>query len=294
MIPVKPGTRSLQIPALLALLLCLWMWSTANAQDTSPPDASAEISRIAEGTTPGQGEGTSDPQEEQEVLPPPDPTAPPMMTPTKSPPAYDEKKYDWIRLTSGEWLKGDVLSMRDGEFEFDSDEMDKQSFDWEDIAELRSSRQYTYVLIDRTTLIGTALIIDQDVLISVGGEEQVLKRNQLMSIVPAGTRERDRWDGTLSLGMAFRRGNTNQTDFTYQSYIQRTDAITRVRLDFNGAIGEVEGEQTLNNHRSNLKVDLFATPRFYITPLAFNVYHDKFQNIDIQAAPSAGIGYHAV
>ena len=215
-----------------------------------------------------------------------------MMTPTQVPPAYDRKKYDWIRLTSGEWLKGDVLSMRDDKFEFDSDEMDEQNFDWEDIAELRSSRKYTYVLNDRTSLIGTAFILDKDVVISVNGEDQVLKRADLMSIVPAGERERDRWDGKMSLGLAFRRGNTNQTDLTYQAFVRRRDALTRVRFDLNGAVGEVEGEQTVNNLRSTFKVDLFASPRFYITPLAVILYHDKFTNINIQFTPSAGVGYH--
>ena len=201
--------------------------------------------------------------------------APPMMKPSQAPPVYDRKKYDWVRLTSGEWLKGDVLSMRNDKFEFDSDEMDEQEFDWEDIAELRSSRKYTYVLNDRTSLIGTVLITDKEVVISVNGEDRVLKRADLMSIVPAGERERDRWDGKMSLGLAFRRGNTNQTDLTYQAFVRRRDALTRVRLDLNGAIGEVEGEQTVNNHRTTFKIDLFVSPRFYITPLSFFLYHDK-------------------
>jgi len=184
--------------------------------------------------------------------------------------------------------------MRNEKFEFDSDEMDEQSFDWEDVAELRSSRLYTYAFADRTSLIGTALIKDKEVVISVNGEERVLSRADLMSIVPAGESERDRWDGKMSLGLAFRRGNTEQTDFTYQSYVRRRDALTRVRLDFNGAVGEVEGEQTINNHRSTFKVDLFASPRFYITPLSLILYHDKFTNIDIQSTFSAGGGYHAL
>ena len=226
--------------------------------------------------------------------PPADVMAPPMMTPARTPPAYDPKKYDWIRLTSGEWLKGDVLSMRNDKFEFDSDEMDEQSFDWEDIAELRSSRKYTYTFTDRTFLVGTALILDKEVLLSVDGEERFLKRSDLMSIVPAGTRERDRWDGKLSIGLAFRRGNTDQTDFTYYAYVQRRDAFTRVRLDFNGAFGKVEEVETVNNHRSTAKFDLFLSPRFYVTPLAVIFYHDEFQNIDVQVTPAAGGGFHAL
>ena len=98
----------------------------------------------------------------------------------------------------------------------------------------------------------------------------------------------------MGLGVAFRRGNTNQTDLTYQAFVRRRDALTRVRLDLNGALGEVEGEQTVNNHRSTLKLDLFVSPRFYVTPFSVIVYHDEFQNIDIQITPYAGVGYHAL
>ncbi len=287
MLRPKPTPLFLRTITLFACLLALLTWTAANAQDASSPDPSTEIPQEAEPTV-------TDPQEEEEVLPPPDVMAPPMMTPSQWAPAYDRKKFDWIRLTSGEWLKGDIISMRNDKFEFDSDEMDDQRFDWEDIAELRSSRNYTYVLTDRTALIGTALITDKEAVISVNGEDRVFKRADLMSIVPAGEREWDRWDGNMSLGVAFRRGNTNQTDLTYQLFVRRRDALTRLRLDVNGAVGEVEGEQNVNNHRSTLKVDLFASSRFYITPFAFILYHDTFQNIDIQATPYAGFGYHAL
>ena len=279
----------------LACLIAFLPSIPANAQQPSSPDSSTGVSPQTEPTSTVQGQlGANEQQAEEEVSAPPDVMAPPMMTPTQAPPAFDPRQYDWIRLTSGEWLKGEVLSMRNDKFEFDSDEMDEQKFDWDDIAELRSSRMYTYVLTNRTSLIGTALILDNQVVISVNGEERVLNRADLMSIVPAGTRERERWDGKVSIGLAFRRGNTQQTDLTYQAYVRRTDALTRARLDFNGAIGEVEGEQTVNNFRSNLKLDLFVSPRFYITPLSLIVYHDKFTNIDIQATPSAGGGYHAL
>lgn len=280
--------------ALLTSLASALMWSTARAQGTSPPDEPLQLVPEARGPADTEGLNPVDQQEDETAGPPVDVMAPPKMPHAESPPPYDPDQYDWIRLTSGEWLKGELLSMRNRKIEFDSDEMDEQNFDWEDVAELRSSRQYTYVLTDRRSLIGTALIVDQDVVISVDGEEHVLKRHQLMSIVPAGASERDRWDGSMSLGVAFRRGNTDQTDFTYQSFFRRRDALTRTRLDLNGAIGEIDGDQTVNNHRSNLKVDLFVSPRFYVTPVAFNVYHDKFQNIEIQATPFAGVGYHAL
>lgn len=287
MLRLRGTELSLDTIAMCACFLTLLSWTPASALDASPPGSRTEVSQES-------GPAAADPQVEEAVLPPRDVMAPPMMTPSQAAPAYDRKKSDWIRLTSGEWLKGDLLSMRNDKFEFDSAEMGEQSFDWEDIAEFRSSRKYTYVLTDRTSLIGTALISDQEVLISVNGEDRVLKRADLMSIVPAGERERDRWDGKLSLGFAFRRGNTNQTDLIYQAFVKRTDALTRVRFDSNGAIGEVNGEQTVNNLRTSLKIDLFVSRRFYITPLAVTLFRDEFQNIKAQVTPYAGGGFHAL
>jgi len=43
-----------------------------------------------------------------------------------------KQEYDWIKLKSNEWLKGDIVSMYEDKLEFDSDELDLQVIDWED------------------------------------------------------------------------------------------------------------------------------------------------------------------
>jgi hypothetical protein len=45
------------------------------------------------------------------------------------PPASMLEKYDWLKLTSDEWLKGELIAMYDREFEFDSDELGLLTFD---------------------------------------------------------------------------------------------------------------------------------------------------------------------
>jgi len=49
-----------------------------------------------------------------------------------------KQEFDWVRLSSDEWLKGDIVSMYDETLEFESDELDTQTIDLDDIAELRS------------------------------------------------------------------------------------------------------------------------------------------------------------
>ncbi len=43
-----------------------------------------------------------------------------------------------MKLTSDEWLKGDIVSMYDEKLEFESDEFGIVTLDWGDVSELRS------------------------------------------------------------------------------------------------------------------------------------------------------------
>ena len=45
------------------------------------------------------------------------------------PPEPNPKDWDWVKVDTGEWFKGDLKSMRRDKFEFDSDKMDDVSFD---------------------------------------------------------------------------------------------------------------------------------------------------------------------
>ncbi len=210
------------------------------------------------------------------------------------PPVPAPDGYDWIRLTSGEWLKGDIKALRDERLEFESDELDDLTFDWEDVAELRSPRLHTYVFEDRSVVYGTALIRDNRVLLSLAGQEQEFKRSRLMSIVSGGKRRRDYWSGKGSVGLSFRHGNTEQTDLTYQGFLRRQSPLTRARLDYNGSIGQQDGTQNVNDHRGNLKLDIFLSPRFYVTPLVVEAIHDRYKNVDLRLKPGIGAGYTVI
>jgi hypothetical protein len=54
-------------------------------------------------------------------------------------PPTDE--FDWVQTTSGEWLKGELKVLYSGSLEFDSDEFDLQTLDWDDVAQIRGDHQ---------------------------------------------------------------------------------------------------------------------------------------------------------
>ena len=65
--------------------------------------------------------------------------------------------FDWIQLTSDEWLKGELIALYDGRLEFDSEELENLTFDWDDIRELRTGRVVQVRFKNRTQLTGRLL-----------------------------------------------------------------------------------------------------------------------------------------
>ena len=53
------------------------------------------------------------------------------------------QEFDWVKTSSGEWLKGDLITMYEEELEFDSDEFGIQVIDLSDVAELYSKGWYS-------------------------------------------------------------------------------------------------------------------------------------------------------
>ena len=63
-------------------------------------------------------------------------------------------QWDWIQLSSGEWLKGEFRGMERDEVDFDSDKLGLLSLDWEDIKSIYSHRPMSIMLSDGSTLVG--------------------------------------------------------------------------------------------------------------------------------------------
>ncbi|UCG12183.1 MAG: DUF481 domain-containing protein [Deltaproteobacteria bacterium] len=211
-----------------------------------------------------------------------------------SPPAPNPKDFDWIKLTSGEWLKGDIKVLRDDTLEFDSDNLDTLTVDWSDIEELHSPRHNTITLADRRTAVGTLLIRGDAVLVGTEDGELRFRREDLLSIVPGKPSEWNYWSGGLSIGLTTQTGNTEQITANGQLSIRRRSAFSRLTLNYIGNLGEVDGVQNVNNHRATARWDLFVSKRWFLTPLSLSYYSDRFANIEHQLTPAAGGGYHLI
>lgn len=211
-----------------------------------------------------------------------------------------DTKFDWIQLTSGEWLKGDFKVLYDYVIEFDSDEMDLQEFDFEDVKRLRTRGMKTVLIQgeggrrDTTTLRGLLEIKGDQVILRRTDHEVDVSRDQVISIADGRQRERDYWSGMVSVGVNVRGGNTETTDTTVMANAQRRTAASRLNADYLSNYSKTSETETANNHRLSGFYDQFLTMKFYWQVLAAEYYRDPFSNIDGQYSIGSGVGYDII
>jgi putative salt-induced outer membrane protein YdiY len=202
--------------------------------------------------------------------------------------------FDWLRLTSGEWLKGEILVFDREVLEFESDELGDLKLDWEDVAEIRTTNEFTLVLEDRREITGIFRMQDQGVFVTDPAGTRTFARADVFRMVPGEPREANYWSGKVTLGLTARSGNTNQSDFTTSIALLRRTARSRLPIQFDSAYGELEGDPNTDNQRLRSNFDWYIGSRLYLTPLGFELYRDTFQNLQLRASPYTGLGYTLV
>jgi len=213
--------------------------------------------------------------------------------PKWNPPTPGDDKFDWIRMTSGEWLKGEITTMRDGTLEFDSDEFDDMKVDWTDVAFVRSPNAMSIMMGNMQEKHGTLLVKDGKASMQLtDGTVETFSREDIVSIVPGGTGALAYWSGTLSFGLTARSGNTDQSDLQLRALARMRSPLNRLVFEYLGNYGTVSDVQTVNNHRFDSRWDRFVSRRYFITPISLDFFRDKFQNTEARITPAVGFGYH--
>ncbi len=206
-----------------------------------------------------------------------------------APPMPD--KFDWVQMTSDEWLKGEIIAMYDESLEFDSDEFDEQSLDWGDIKEIRSVQVCQVRFLDDTIATGK-ILLEGDTIQVIGEQTSERERSQVLSITPGESKSRrDHWSGKVSAGLNIRTGNTEQTEYNAKATLVRRTPQSRVNIDYLGNFSESDEISIADNQRLNANWDRFISNRFYWTPIYGELFRDPFQNINNRYTIGIGLGY---
>ncbi|MEY4388269.1 MAG: hypothetical protein RLY20_3552 [Verrucomicrobiota bacterium] len=202
--------------------------------------------------------------------------------------------FDWIQLTSGEWLKGKIKSMQDEKLEFDSEELDSLTFDWEKIRSVRSPRMVSVRIEKLKPVDGSILVASNQVQVVTAEATNTYPRNDLLAITPTGNREVDKWTGKVTVGVSFRAGNTHETDVDVFTSVQRRTPDTRLGLEYSGNYGKVNGAEVEQNHRFKGQFDYFLSRRLFVRVPDVEYYRDPLQNLEHRLTLGAGVGYDLI
>jgi hypothetical protein len=209
-----------------------------------------------------------------------------------TPPEPSAKEKDWVRVSSGEWLWGTINLMRDETLEFDSEEFDVVTVDWVDIAEIRSARHMTYVLLNGTMVTGTSAFRDDLLKVSTDTGVREIPRAQIHSILEGKPTELNFWSAKIGADLRVRSGNTSQDDFGTRLFLKREAARSRIDLRYQGNLSQTDDIETVRNNRANAEWKLFLSRKFFLNPIKAEYFDDKFQNIDRRLTGGVGIGYY--
>lgn len=222
-------------------------------------------------------------------------TPEPERKPTDLPPLNwvpPKDRFDWIQLKSGEWLKGRFKAMQERKLDFESDELDDQSFDWADVRQLRSTAHLDLLFEDGTAVYGPVSVTPDLVRMQTDSAE-AFPRAQLLSMTPGGSRL-NLWSGKASAGLTIRSGNTEQVEYNAQFNLQRRSPGTRLSLDYIGNMSQLDGVESANNHRVNSEFDVWLSRRLFLVIPNVEYYRDPFQNLAHRVTAAVGVGYDII
>ena len=207
------------------------------------------------------------------------------------PPNMRPEKWEWVRLNTGEWLKGTIDSIRDDRMDFDSDKFDDIRLKMKNVVETRSSAVNTFVFTAQRVVVGVGRITPDKVIIETESGTETLPREQLISLAVGSSSEWRLWSGKVSAGVSSTSGNTSQMTANVQATLERLGPFLRLQSSYYGNFGETSGESNVRNQQLNFQADLFIRDRLFLIPAIFEYYTDDFANIGLRIKPGAGLGY---
>jgi putative salt-induced outer membrane protein YdiY len=203
-------------------------------------------------------------------------------------------RYSWVKLDTGEWLKGEIIAIYDDRLAFDSDHFDNLTLDLEDVEAIHGKGVFVISAGQEAPVSGMFQMRGQEVFVVSGGQRYTLDRAELVSVTPQAEQERDRWRGDVKIGLNVREGNTDIWEYSVGAGFQRRTPVSRWTLDYLANQNETDGARVEDSHRVTLASDRFTGRRLYWRPFSAQYFRDELQNIRHQGTVDTGLGYHLV
>jgi hypothetical protein len=232
-------------------------------------------------------------QEIQKKAPPPKalPTTRPITTANWLPPGVGFDGFDWLQLTSGEWLKGHLNYVQERKVSFESDKLDDLTLKLKNVSGLFTAEP-VQTRFEGTQRVPGKVAMDKDI-VHIDGPEQVsLPRSDLLGITPGGEAWLDTWSGKFVLGYALQSGNTNAQSLNVNAELDRRLPSQALELSYLGDYNEVNNSIDQNDHRVAGLYDVRLNQDWFVRVAQLEYYRDPPSNIDDRVTGNLGIGYN--
>lgn len=207
------------------------------------------------------------------------------------PPGVGNDGADWVQLTSGEWLRGQLKYIQNKEVEFESDEMDEQTLKLEDVSQVFTTHR-VYTKFDGLEPAYGKVVISNELVMVDGPVPLALPRDLLIGLTPSGRNGIREWSGDFNLALSLQSGNNHQTDVTAMGELGRRTPGTTLLFDYLGNYGQSDGVENANNNRFNATYDLRLNRDWFVRAAQLEYYQDSLANIDYRLTGGVGAGYY--
>ena len=214
---------------------------------------------------------------------------------------YIDENDDWVKLKSGEVLKGEFTgtikkesNSYEQEIEFDSDDLGDQEIELEDISVLETASYFTIRTVGSKIYDGYLSIRDNKIYLKKGEQEQLFLMNQVVSIYRGAEKDSDYWVVDLFFGLDISKGNTDEFSMLGEVKAERNTVESRTKLNVRHDVSESNNEKTAQKSQLDASYDIYINNRLFFRPINFSILSDEFQNLDHQTNISMQVGYFFV
>lgn len=208
------------------------------------------------------------------------------------PPAVGHDDADWIQLKSGEWLRGQLKYIQDKDVEFDSDELDEQTFKLKNVRQVYTTHR-VYTLFEGQEPVLGKVVLSNNIVTIVGPEGVSQPLELLTGITPSGGKSGIRnWSGKATVGVILQSGNNRQATVNTSAELARRTPNTTFLMDYLGNYSQVNNVENANNDRVNLSYDIRLNHDWFVRPVQLECYHDPLANISYRLTGGVAAGYY--
>jgi putative salt-induced outer membrane protein YdiY len=205
-----------------------------------------------------------------------------------------------LLLTSGEWVRGELDYIEDGELHLDGAKSADKTYDLEEVLEVYSNELVQVTFQDETKLRAREFVIDGEarvLVLDADGQAHSRLRARLVTVYPiVGDNDPllQRWRGKITLGLTATFGNTRTATLQGTASLVQQTGDWRFSLQAEASQGRAGTEETDKSRRGQLQVDYDLNLRTYLTLGYAEASYDKFQNIGIRLRGGSGAGLRLI